>query len=478
MQKKFLLSLVFLLFFCFNFASAQTVDEETFYIDPNFSEGNLNYTLKASLISESNGIKFYIDNDYWQLKSEEEQKEIKSLLKEISERFKINRAKVVSIFGSEKSPGIDNDPSLTVLLYDLKGDNRGYVRTIDTYEKIVAPFSNQREMVYLDVDKIDSPFFDSFLIHEYTHLITFNQRPSIFEDDKEVWLSELYSEYAASIIESNPNVYSYLDQRVRDFFKNPSASVTAWDGDIYDYASVLMFAEYIVDQYGQKVLKDALKSTERGMDVFTDALQKNGFEKTIEGVFRDWIIALAVNDCSVGEKYCYKNVKLKNFTVFPFNNFLPYSGETVISIGQSISNWSGQWQKFSGGAGDLTIDFDGEDNSEIKASYIAKTQKDSIVVGDLELNEERNGQVVIPDMDEKYQYIVIAPFLTDVDIDSNDLELSYRMSAKILPGGDQIEDENTLQNVLNLAKPLQEMSTRELLILLVKVLLLRQGYEI
>ena len=480
MRKQiFKIVTVFVLLFCFtNTASAEALNEKVFYVDPSFSSNSSNYTLKTTKVLQKNGLEVYVDSSYWNGRTTEEQEKAKTDLIGISERFATNQAKVISLFGREAYPGIDNNTNLVVLLHPLKDDARGYIRVIDKYEKIVAPLSNESEMVYLDVKKLDSPFFDSFLIHEYTHLIFINQKKGTGAYEEEnTWMAELYSEYAATMIQDK-NVYGYFDQRIKDFFTSPSDSLTQWNGDVYDYASILLFAHYVVDNYGKEVLSESMKSTSVGIESINDALKRRGYEETFEDVFKNFVVALAINNCSSNDKYCFKNEKLKNFTILPFSNFLPYSGNAIISIGQNIYNWSAQWQKFSGGNGDLEITFNGEDGTNIQAKYIAKTKEGKYTVGDLELNELKDGKVLIPDINNEYESIIIVPIMADNTANSNSLrKWGYEIKAEVVSKEEEPVVDSTLKSIFNLNKPLSEMTKQELLILIVKIILYKQGYS-
>lgn len=480
MKKQiFKILIVFVLLFCFtNNASAEVLTEKSFYIDPSFSLDSSNYALKATKVLQKNGLEVYIDSAYFNSKTPEEQEKIRTDLLGISERFAINQAKVISLFGREAYPGIDNNTNVVVLLHPLKDGARGYVRVIDKYEKIIAPLSNESEMVYLDVQKLDSPFFDSFLIHEYTHLIFINQKAnSDAYTEANTWLAELYSEYAATMIQDS-KVYGYFDQRIKDFFSRSSDSLTQWNGDVYDYASILLFAYYIADNYGKDILSESMKSPSVGIESINLALKRKGYTETFEDVFDNFVVALAINDCSTGSKYCFKNEKLKTFTILPFSNFLPYSGNAIISIGQNMYNWSAQWQKFSGGNGELEITFNGEDGSNIQAKYIAKTKDGKYVIGDLELNEVKEGKVLIPDIDSDYDSIIIVPIMADSSIDPNSLKKwGYEIKAQVISKEEEPKTENTFETIFNLNKPLSQMTRQELLILIVKIILYKQGYS-
>ena len=109
------------IFFCFaNNAFAETLNERVFYVDPVFSQNSSSYTLKAKQVLQKNGLEIYIDNNYWNTKTTDEQDQIQNDLIKVSERFKENQSKVISLFGREAYPGIDNNTNLIVLLHPLK----------------------------------------------------------------------------------------------------------------------------------------------------------------------------------------------------------------------------------------------------------------------------------------------------------------------------------------------------------------------
>jgi hypothetical protein len=464
--------------------SAQELEEETsFYVEPSFSENNLSYQETATFVYSANGIYFYLDQLEWSLKTDEEKTEYKELLKDVSERFKQNRSKIVAVFGTEKTPGIDNDPNITILMYPMKDGASGYVRTIDQYEKIIAPMSNQKEMMYINSKEMESPFIDAFLIHEFTHLININNKGNQLDD---TWLAELYSEYTASILEEDDTIYSYLDQRVRDFYSNYSDALLLWEGKLKDYGMVTILSRYIADNYGEKVLTDAMKSSKTGIESMNEALSRNGYEDDFEDLYRNFLIALAINNCTKSDKYCFKTTKLETLKVLPFNNFLPYTGEATISIGQSIYNYAPQWQKFSGGSGELDIDFDGGDDADFSVTYIAEKANGKMIVGDFELNEEKQGTLLLSNMGEEYSSVIIIPRVEDSEMDADSYKkFNYSIIANVIPQQEeqeeQIEEEQStglLETVFNITKPLNELSKQELLILIVKILLIKNGYEI
>ena len=69
-------------------------------------------------------------------------------------RSRLLRAKEIyprptaACFGPEVSPGVDNDPRITVLIAPVPGVG-GYFSSADAYPRAISPYSNQRDMIYL-----------------------------------------------------------------------------------------------------------------------------------------------------------------------------------------------------------------------------------------------------------------------------------------------------------------------------------------
>ncbi|MDD5639948.1 MAG: hypothetical protein PHR47_04115, partial [Candidatus Pacebacteria bacterium] len=324
--KRLLFAGLFLFFigFCPT-VNADTIGQRvSFTVEPQYSASGLNKN-NAVLIKSGGGLYFYLDESFWNSKKESEKRDILTVFDELDKEFISNiKPKLNNVFGTEDIPGIDNDTKITVLFYPLKGSARGYVRNVDEYSRFTNPLSNEREIVYLNSDYIQSSYLKEFFTHEYMHLITINQKELRTDGHaEEVWLSEAFSEYAVSYVGYNNKENSYIQNRINVFINNPSNSLTEWGNDIADYGMVSIFSNYLVEKYGIKVLSDALKSKKTDVDSINDALIKNGYKETFQKIFTDFTVAVYLNDCNISEKFCFKETALKDMHVFTLNNFLP-----------------------------------------------------------------------------------------------------------------------------------------------------------
>ena len=396
-----------------NFAKAANIgDIVNFNVDKSF-DSNGRTQIPATLIQIDPKLYFYVEKPWFDQQTQAQQAQILTNLNNLSDEFDNNiYPKLTSLFGSEWTPGIDNDPRITVLFESMNSTEGGYFRENDEYDKLQLPDSNEREMMYLSVSDINNLTAKIILGHEFTHLITFNQKNKINGVEEDTWLNEARADYASTIL-GYDDVYqgSNLQQRVNDFIEEPSDSMTDWSGTKYDYASVNLFMHYLVDHYGIKILTDSLKSKSIGIDSINDALLAGGFKDNFSQVFSNWTITLAINDCSQNPDYCYLNKNLASLKVSPNLIFLPLAGDSSLSSTNVTKNWSGNWQKIIGGSGNLKLDFSGLAGLNFQVPYILYDKSNNYSIKLLALDQNEKGEINIQDFGTNYKSLVIIPSL-------------------------------------------------------------------
>ena len=98
-------------------------------------------------------------------------------------------------FGHERSPGIDNDPHITIFNGRLEGAAGYFSATSTSTRKCVHPLSNEREMVYIDLSlDVGQRRLHLHLAHELQHLVHFNGNRN-----EDLWVNEGLSEVAAGL---------------------------------------------------------------------------------------------------------------------------------------------------------------------------------------------------------------------------------------------------------------------------------------
>ena len=486
MKKRIYLNLI-LFAFAFLlvpfFVSAQSIGERTsFFVDSSFSKTNQS-SVDASLRFSSSLLNMYIEDSWWEERTDEEKREMSTILNDLGNEFDSRMFNQLTYsYGSLWAPGTSTTgKKVTVLFHSLKEGARGYVRNIDGYEKAIAPYSNQREIVYLNVETIKDDLLKSYLAHEFSHLIQFNQKERKLGTPEEVWLNELRAEYAPTIMGYNnaSNENNYLRSRVRSFLNRPTASLTQWNNDSYDYGIVSVFGHYLVDHYGVEILTESLKNSNKvGIESIEETLKKKGINDTFEDIFTNWTIASYVNDCSIGDKYCYKNDNLKTLQVIPFSNFVPFSGESTLVIGQTLSNWSSHWQRFSGANKDLKLVFDGRNQKEIKAYYITRYYTGKQEIKEIVLGTNQTKEIIFPKMGVDIASLVLVVSAQDKTIPFNQQSnYYYSISVSTVNSVEEKPQEETIKLPFAIDKPLNQMNREELLMVIIRTIiyLLVQG---
>ena len=332
----------------FVFAYGAHADTVTFNVDPAY---HWQRRERVTATEQYTGLRarWYVSDQYWYGLGPGGRTTLFSDIQNLAGEFDGTiYPRLRDVFGSENTPGVDGDTKITILLTRIGEDAGGYLREQDSFLKEKVPTSNEREMINLNVLHIGKQRAKAFLAHEFQHLITLNQKMIRHGVPEEVWLNELRSEIAATILGyDNLDVYegSNLEARVKVFRREPSDAILDWENRIKDYASINLFGQYVLDHYGRSVIAHMIRTDKTGIESFNDALSFFGFSETFSDVYTNWTIASIVNDCSIAvvNIYCYKNPALSGFRV----KFGPpdMAGKIIVSR-EVTKDWRADWNRF------------------------------------------------------------------------------------------------------------------------------------
>lgn len=363
----------------FLFALPAGARAESFFVNKNFDTKNREVIEGALELAGENAY-FFVEKGYRDGLPGAERSRLDQKITELSREFDSRiYPRMREVFGEERNPGIDNDPKIAVFLHLMKGGVGGYVRDSDAYSKKEDLASNEREMVYLNIEEvINRDFGPSFLAHEFQHLITFNQKTVLRGVREEQWLNEARSEYAPTLLGYNEKYgQSYLKKRVDEFLAHPSDALLDFRGRSIDHASVSLFMHYLIDRYGIAILKEMMRASASGAESINVALQVFSPNETFFDVFRDWVVTVYVNGGvnSQSERFRYRdpNLSFGNLHVLPSGTFRVYdnysSGANFL-----VDNWSGQWYRFvPGSLGEETtlhVRFRSAESKYLSVSYM------------------------------------------------------------------------------------------------------------
>jgi len=453
-MRKVKLQLLVLLFFLLPISGSafDVGDVESFNIESSYEAKNQN-EVSAVLVKISNELLFYIDQDWWESLDQENQERVGSIIYDLGVEFENHiYPKMTSTFGKEPVHTVDKSGRTTVIFHNMARGVGGYFNSGDQYSVYQNTRSNERNMIYISTSYLESPFLPGFLAHEFMHLITFNQKERRHKVVEEVWLNEARAEYIPTFL-GYENNNDNLERRMNSFLKDPNTSLTEWEGGEKNYGVINMFTHYLVDHYGVEILIDSLFSKNVGIKSINDALKKNGYSETFADIFTDWTIAIVLNDCNYGDKYCYLNPKFEGLKVLPDIRDIPSTHSSSFSQRVPTKNWLGRWYKIVGGKDDLVFEFDGESGLNYQVPYILCDYKDKCIIDFIELDENNNGKIVIEGFNDYSEFIFI-PSLQSKIAGFNGKEKEYYFSYKIATDS-VAEEEKYREFLLNEIRKLQ-----------------------
>ncbi|GMO49900.1 MAG: hypothetical protein Pg6C_13040 [Treponemataceae bacterium] len=234
--------------------------------------------------------------------------------KALAQKFNQIYDKETALFGYEKGGGpggdggIDGDPLVNILIYDIDADHNilgpkviGYFWGKDEYSQadLVEPLrSNMAEIFYIDSSCLDSNPAGAYstLIHEFQHMIQYNTKTLRLNASVETWYNEMLSMLAEDMLAPselsiNTDAAGHPAHDRIPYFNSYywKRGVTDWFGDLYSYANVYAFGAYLARNYGGAKLieliatnnavniasiNDALKAVTSNRFDFYKALEK------------------------------------------------------------------------------------------------------------------------------------------------------------------------------------------------------------
>lgn len=322
---------------CTQPVDAQVGDVETFWVSDTLNDTN--YEVEAELRYAGPIVLMYVDRS-----ADVDPADIERSARAFEERiYPRNR----QIFGSERSPGVDCDPRLTILNVPLQGAG-GYFSSADAVPAEVNRFSNEREMFVIGINSypLGTDGYESTLAHEFQHMIEWNEQrrsPS--------WFNEGMSTLAEDL-------NGYVDHFTAMLaLANPDIQLTAWSGDAAQtgehYGTAQLFFRYIYEHYADDAGLAELIRNDAGNNVeaFVPlAQQRRPDIERFADIVADWAVANLLNDPSIDDgRYAYE---LLPATVEPEQVDL---GEGAGDVSQFGADYLALPE------GPLTLTFDGSD---------------------------------------------------------------------------------------------------------------------
>ena len=267
--------------------------------------------------------------------------------------YPTNRA----FFGSEWSPGIDEDEHIYILYASGIGSSiAGYYSSADEYHPLAHEYSNAHEMFLFNADNtfLGEEFTYGVLAHEFQHMIHW-----YLDRNESSWLNEGFSELASFLNGYDPGGFDWI------YTSNPDLQLNDWPNDqnatTPHYGAAFMFVTYFLDRFDEQATQALAANQQNGMDSVDDTLKVIAATDPVTGqpiaaddVVIDWLTTNYVMDGSVGDgRYTYHNYERAP---------QPKSTETIYNCpaqqNYTVHQYGGDYIEIAC-AGDYTLHFEG-----------------------------------------------------------------------------------------------------------------------
>ncbi|GMO26371.1 MAG: hypothetical protein Ta2B_06510 [Termitinemataceae bacterium] len=268
----------------------------------------------------------------------------------LRDKFDIIYVKETAILGFEYGGGpggdggADGDPRIQILVYDVfgdyaatqKGGTFGFFYGIDETRNDA---SNMAEMFYIDchLTKVAPSMIYSTLIHEFQHMINYNQKNIKYEKGTSMWYNEMLSMVAEDMLDLDKDIKIEenghpIITRIPTFLKSFSKTgigewLTDTDNDVYNsYANHYAFGAYLARNFGgAELIKLMLSNDAVDEESITAALgvctSNTSGVKTFAAAFAGFPQSLLWTEQSAETgKFSFNNtVSNLGYTFYPFD---------------------------------------------------------------------------------------------------------------------------------------------------------------
>jgi hypothetical protein len=225
-------------------------------------------------------------------------------LRELAETFEneiypTNR----EFFGSEWTPGIDEDPHIYILYTPGIGfGTAGYFSSSDSVHPLAHEYSNAHEMFVFNSENspLGSTYTAGVLAHEFQHMIHW------YRDRNETsWINEGFSEVAMLLNGYDSGGFDYV------YTANPDWQLNDWDpggNTSANYGSAFLYLAYFLDRFGSDLTQEIVFHPENGFKSIDAVLAENNITDPLTGlpihaddVVLDWVLTNYLLDKNVGD---------------------------------------------------------------------------------------------------------------------------------------------------------------------------------
>jgi hypothetical protein len=215
-------------------------------------------------------------------------------------------------FGSEWTPGVDNDPHLSILhARNLGNSVAGYYSSADQFVQEVREDSNEMEMFYINIDNvtINNDFYNGVLAHEFQHMIHWHN-----DRNEETWLNEGFSELATYLNDLDVGGSGWM------FANTPDTQLNSWPAGPgtagANYGAAYLFTSYFLDRFGTEATQALVSHPENSFASVEEVLSDLDIAISYDELFANWVVANLLDDPRLDDgRYGYQEINPPSFDI-------------------------------------------------------------------------------------------------------------------------------------------------------------------
>jgi hypothetical protein len=255
-------------------------------------------------------LRYVTDHAYFWIGEDVQYRE--SDLRELAETFENQIYPTTrEFFGSEWTPGIDDDPHIYILYVTGVGfSTAGYFSSSDSLHPLAHEYSNAHELFVFNADNspLDAEYTYGVLAHEFQHMIHWHR-----DRNETSWINEGFSEISTLINNFDPGGFDYY------FMSNPDLQLNDWPNDSGStaphYGASFLFLTYFLDRMGTEAAQALVEHPENGMKsidlLLTEMNAENSFTGellTADDLVLDWALTNYLhNDSMMDGRFAYQS---------------------------------------------------------------------------------------------------------------------------------------------------------------------------
>jgi hypothetical protein len=261
--------------------------------------------------------------------------------------------------------GLDNDPRIYLLYYDINVSSDGFFWIFDTEDDLTADYhSNECEVLYLNCGPDggvnhdpSSNYMIGIVAHEFQHLIHF-----AYDQNEDNWVNEGLSEYAMFRYGADDPGW------IASFLSDPDVELmpSPMPGTFVHYGACWFFMVYLAGHYGgPDFAYDLVHEQGDAITGIDNVLAARLYSQRFTDVYKDWVVANLIDDPSIASgQYGYPD--------FDFNS-IAYSGtHTFHPLGMlsgDVNLYGADYERFMQ-YDSIRIHFDGRDSDNFALSLV------------------------------------------------------------------------------------------------------------